>query len=95
MAVDVAGLFKAYCGPSAKFAGWRKDGRTLTIEYTIPALSDEKKKIVCNLRNGLDQILRRQVIRCADSARNDAYMATGQWAADVQQLLRGKLVGGI
>jgi len=95
MAVDVAGLFKAYCGPSALLAGWRKEGKTLTLEYTIPALGEEKRKIVCHLRNGLDQVLRRQVIRCADSARNDAYIATGQRAADMAQLLKGKLVSGI
>lgn len=89
--LDVEQEFKRYCGPSVLFQHHIKDGRTLTICYTIPALGDDPHRVVANLRNGLESVLRITVKQMAGSAFNHAYRATGHREADMQRLLQGRL----
>lgn len=69
-----------------------KDSRTLTVVYTIPALGEERYRVVAHLRNGLAIVLMRAVRQAAHSASDHAYRATGHRDADMKRLLQGKLV---
>lgn len=88
--LDIKAEFTQYCGPSVKFERDIRDGRTLTIEYTIPAIDTECRKVVGHLRNGLERVLMRAVRQMAASASADAYHRTGHRDADMQHLLQGK-----
>lgn len=90
--MDIKSEFMEFCGPSVLYKSHVKEGRTLRIFYTIPALSEDERKVVAHLRNGLASVLRREVRRMADSARNDAYHRTGHREADMKQLLSGRTV---
>lgn len=92
--MDIEGVFKEFCGPSVLFIGRiTTHGRTLKIEYTIPALNpDDKHFVIAHLRNGLETVLRQAVKRCADQARLDAYSRTGHREADMARLLSGRTV---
>src|SRR5882757_8936190 len=90
--MDVAAEFSRYCGPSVKFEVCQRDGRTITIEYSIPAISTERRRVIAHLRNGLEIVLRRVVRQMAASASADAYRATGNRDADMAKLLRGKVL---
>lgn len=90
--LNVAEEFKRFCGPSVLFDHHIKDGRTLTICYSIPAIGDERYRVVAHLRNGLDSVLRMTVKQLGGSAFNHAYRVTGHRDADMQRLLQGKLV---
>lgn len=90
--MDIKAEFTEYCGPSVLYKSHAREGRTLRIFYTIPALSEDQREIVVHLRNGLESTLRRQVRMMADSARNDAYHRTGHREADMARLLSGRTV---
>lgn len=90
--MDIKIEFTEFCGPSVLYKSHAKEGRTLRIFYTIPALSEDQRQIIAHLRNGLESTLRRQVRMAADSARNDAYHRTGHRDADMKQLLSGRTV---
>lgn len=90
--MDIKSEFTLYCGPSVLYKSHERDGRTLRIVYTIPALSEGERTISGHLRNGLESILSRAVRQMADSARNDAYHRTGHREADMQRLLSGRTV---
>lgn len=92
--MDIKSEFTEFCGPSVLYKSHERQGRTLRIVYTIPALSEDQRTISGHLRNGLESILRREVRRMAGSARNDAYHRTGHRDADMKQLLSGRLTGG-
>lgn len=89
---DIKAEFTRFCGPSALYSSHTKEPRTLTLVYTIPAIGADTHRVVAHLRNGLSVVLMRAVRQCAASAANHAYVATGHREADMQQLLRGKLV---
>lgn len=88
--LDVKAEFTQYCGPSVKFEAEKRDGRTIMIEYTIPAIDMERRKVVGHLRNGLERVLMRVVRQMAASAQGDAYHRTGHFDADLARLLQGK-----
>lgn len=90
--LDVKAEFTRFCGPSALYSSHTKEPRTLTLVYTIPAIGTDTHRVVAHLRNGLSVVLMRAVRQCAASAANHAYAATGHREADMQQLLKGRLV---
>lgn len=90
--MDIKSEFTLYCGPSALYKSHERQGRTLRIVYTIPALSEDQHTVAGHLRNGLETVLRREVRRMAGSARNDAYHRTGHRDADMARLLSGRTV---
>lgn len=90
--MDIKSEFILFCGPSVLYKSHLKEGRTLRIYYTIPALSEDTRTVSGHLRNGLETILRRAVRQMADSARRDAYHLTGHRDADMAQLLSGRTV---
>jgi hypothetical protein len=90
--LDIKAEFTAYCGPSARFEAERREGRMIWIEYSIPALGPEKRKVVAHLRNGLERVLLTAVRQLAASAAADAYRRTGQRDGDMAKLLQGKVL---
>lgn len=90
--MDIAAEFTLFCGPSVLYKSHDRKSRTLEIVYTMPALSEDERKVFGHLRNGLESTLRRTVRQMADSARNDAYHRTGHRDADMQRLLSGRTV---
>lgn len=90
--MDVKAEFTKFCGPSVLYSSHSREGHTLTVVYTIPAIGGETYKAVAHLRNGLAIVLMRAVRAAAASAANHAYVATGHREADMKQLLKGKLV---
>lgn len=92
--MDIRALFTEYCGPSVLFiSSSRENVRTIKIEYSIPAIDPEERRFVIGyLRNGLESVLRRQVLRAADHARMDAYRRTGHRDADLKRLLSGRTI---
>lgn len=89
--MDIKSEFTQFCGPSVLFVDVVREGRTIRINYSIPAL-EFRVQIIAHLRNGLESTLRRAVRQMADSARNDAYRRTGHREADMQRLLSGRTV---
>lgn len=89
---DIKEEFKRFCGPSVLFDHHIKDGRNLTICYSIPAIDGTKYRVVAHLRNGLDTVLRATIKQLAGSAFNHAYRITGHRDADMQRLLQGRTV---
>lgn len=90
--MDIKSEFTQFCGPSALYKSHDRKPRTLEIVYTIPALSEDERKVFGHLRNGLESVLRRTVRQMADSARRDAYHRTGHREADMKQLLSGRVI---
>lgn len=90
--LDIRAEFTRFCGPSVLHASHSRENRTLTVVYTIPALGGDAYRVVAHLRNGLATTLRRAVRQAAASAAAHAYNATGHRDADMQQLLKGRLV---
>jgi hypothetical protein len=89
--MDIKAEFTHYCGPSVLFIAEHRQGHTLKITYTIPALDPiDHRFVIAHLSNGLEQVLRRAVRRAADHARQDAYRRTGHYAADMKHLLSGR-----
>lgn len=89
--MDIKSEFTQFCGPSVLFLDVMREGRTITINYSIPAL-EFRGQIIGHLRNGLETVLRRVVRQMADSARNDAYRRTGHRDADMAHLLSGRTI---
>lgn len=90
--MDIKSEFTQFCGPSVLYKSHERRDRTLRIVYTIPALSEDERKVHGHLRNGLETVLRRAVRQLADSARQDAYHRTGHRDADMQRLLSGRII---
>lgn len=92
--MDIKTEFTDFCGPSVLYKSHVKEGRTLRIFYSIPAVDQDQDRrvVVSHLRNGLETILRRTVRAMADSARNHAYHRTGHRDADMQRLLSGRVI---
>lgn len=92
--MDVIGrLFKEHCGPDVNFISSERIFRELKISYNVPRYDPE---LVFFIRvtpgNGLHASIRSAVLRAADAALGHAYRITGQRAADLKQLLEGRLV---
>lgn len=90
--MDIRDVFAQYCGPSVQFIRSVKSGRTLRIEYSIPAVGPEVRFIVGHLPDGTQLILWRVTRRAAAHARDDAYHRTGHYAADLKRLLSGRII---
>lgn len=87
-------VFSANCGPAVIYIAHELSARrTLKIEYKIPAVSDARIFTTVGIpKSGLRSALWAIAHRAATSARDHAYLATGQRQADMNRLLQGKLI---
>ena len=94
--MSVEAEFTRFCGTNVRYVSHETPhSRTLRIHFEIvnvPGEAARKQVISGYLANGLALTLKRLVRKMADRARLLAYNATGQRAADMAQLLKGKTV---
>lgn len=90
--MEVADMFKRYCGPSVRFITHDRSGSDLKITYDIPAIASEPRVISVPLRNGLAPTLYLAIRALGERASNDAYNRTGHREADMKRLLSGRTV---
>lgn len=92
MPFDVKREFTRLCGPDVTYVGHEilQGGRRLAVEFKTPAVEGSVWSYH-ELRNGTSWALRDATKACAKLAFDYAYAATGKRAADMAQLLKGKL----